>query len=113
MAEWQETWSPWAGMVLGFVAWAISQQGGNMLVHWSCRRGSSLPILAIGLIGAIVTVAGLLLSRRGARASGAGASEANRVRHFISVLCTGVAGVFLLAIIGQTAAGLVFTGCER
>lgn len=105
--------APWAGMVLGFLGWAIGQQAGNLLVPWSCRIGVALPVAATGLAGALVAGAGGVLSLRVWREGENDDPAKTRVRRFIAALCVGSAALFLLAILGQTAAGLVFTGCER
>ena len=105
--------APWAGMLLGFLGWAIGQQTGNLLVPWSCRIGFALPVLATGLACALVAGAGGVVSWRVWREGGNEDLAKTRVRRFIAALCVGLAALFLLAILGQTAAGLVFTGCEQ
>jgi hypothetical protein len=48
------------------------------------------------------------VSLRGLRSAGGGGNG-----RFIAVMGLMAAGVFLVAVVGQTMAGIVFTGCER
>jgi hypothetical protein len=108
------TLAPWAGFVLGVSAWMASQQVSDYLVPWSCSLGHPTPIVATGAAGAAFAAFGAWVSWRIWRgAGGAQAKPATGSRRFIAALSAGLGGLFLLAILTQTGAAFLFSGCER
>lgn len=41
--------APWAGLVIGLIAWFANQQAGVSLVAWRCTLGHPTPLLLLGL----------------------------------------------------------------
>jgi hypothetical protein len=80
----------------------------------SCDLGHPGPQLLLGLAMLVLAGGGLLLSWRTWRTGDAEESEPGRgSRRFIGALSTGLAAIFMLAILAQTIAALLLTGCER
>ncbi|HEY4368715.1 MAG TPA: hypothetical protein VGN07_15880 [Steroidobacteraceae bacterium] len=101
----------WTGLYCGVGAWFADQQITSMWVYARCPIRSAVLVLATGLICASIAVGGAWISRR-ARASLAGADNANRTDAFIATLSVLMGGVGLFAILLGTAAGLILR-CER
>lgn len=98
----------WAGWLLGAAGWALSNQLSVYLVDLDCAHVSPVAMVAIGLGGALVAIAGALLSlgvwRRG-KADPDGAA-------FIGVTGAMAGGLFLLAILFQTCSALIIPPCH-
>jgi hypothetical protein len=106
--------APWAGLIAGFLAWASGQQVSALLVAPSCALGRPWPVLATGLASLLLAGAGMIVSWRVWRSGGAGESEPEQGnRRFIGALSTGLAAIFILAILAQSLAALLLNGCER
>jgi hypothetical protein len=104
----------WAGWIAGPAGWAVHQQVSSMTNYWDCSVGRPLLVIALGLACALIVVAGGALSWRGLRSAGrSGRTDGSGNGRFIAIMGLLAAGVFLVAVIAQTMAGLAFTGCER
>jgi len=77
-----------------------------MMVYRDCSAGRPWLVVALGMASALLAVGGGGLSWAGRPGGGAG------THRFIATMGVLAAGVFLVAILGQTLAGLFFTGCE-
>jgi hypothetical protein len=101
----------WAGWIAGPLGWFIHQQVGSATNYWDCSVGRPWLVIGLGLACALIVLAGGLISLRGLRRAGGGDGSSNG--RFIAIMGLMAAGVFLVAVLGQTMAGLAFTGCER
>jgi hypothetical protein len=106
----------WAGWIAGPVGWFIHQQVGSTANFRDCTEGQPWLVIGLGLACALMVVAGGAMSWRGLRRAGkaesAGRADGGNGR-FIAMMGLLAAGIFLVAVIAQTMAGLAFTGCER
>jgi hypothetical protein len=98
---------PWSGFVGGGLGWLAAHQLGGDNAFNSCETMSPLIQLLIGLAGASLAIGGGLWSRP--LWSG---DEARSGRHFVALVGTLAAAVFLLAIILQTSAALIIPQCH-
>jgi hypothetical protein len=106
--------APWSGLIAGFLAWAVGQQVSTLLVAPSCALGRPWPVLATGLVSLLLAGAGLIVSWRVWRSGRAEESEPGEgTRRFIGALSTGLAAIFILAILAQSLAAALLNGCER
>jgi hypothetical protein len=101
----------WAGWIAGPVGWAAHQQVSSMVNYWDCTVGRPWLVIGLGLACALMVAAGGALSWRGLRNFGRADGSGNG--RFIAMMGLLTAGIFLVAVIAQTMAGLAFTGCER
>jgi hypothetical protein len=100
----------WAGWIAGPVGWAVHQQVSSMVNYWDCTVGRPWLVIGLGLACALMVAAGGVLSWRGLRSAGRADGGNGR---FIALTGLLTAGIFLVAVVAQTMAGLAFTGCER
>jgi hypothetical protein len=106
--------APWAGLIAGFLAWAVGQQSSMLLVAPSCALGQPWSVLAAGLVSLLLAGAGMIVSLRVWRSGSAEESEPGEgSRRFIGALSTGLAAIFILAILAQSLAAALLNGCER
>lgn len=98
--------SPWAGLIVGVIAWAAAHQFGADGMFDDCAAFSPAPVLAVPLIGIIATAIAGLLSWRAFGRSGAG--DAQRV---ISIISMGMAALFCLALLYPILAALIIPPC--
>jgi hypothetical protein len=105
--------APWAGLVIGLIAWFTNQQAGVSLVPWRCSLGHPTPLLLLGLATLASAGVGLLLSWRALNSAGEDGAVSDASRRFVSSLSIGLAGLFMLTILAQMLAALLLTGCER
>jgi hypothetical protein len=104
----------WAGWIAGPAGWAVHQQVGSMVNYWDCTVGRPWLVIGLGLACALMVAAGGALSWRGLRSAGkTGRADGSGNGRFIAMMGLLTAGIFLVAVIAQTMAGLAFTGCER
>jgi hypothetical protein len=108
-------WAPWAGLAAGPFAWFLQQQVGSWANFADCSLGRSSFVLLLGVVCAIIAVFGALWSWRATRPAGNAPLDMPHAgsHRFIGILGAFMAGLFLLAVINQTMAGLFLTGCER
>jgi hypothetical protein len=100
--------SAWAGLITGPVAWAISTQLNFALVSWQCVN-RVYPVPWIGVLLALVSLAGGLVSLQYRRQ----ADPSETSLRFASLVAALTSLLFMLIILLQGFAGLIFTGCER
>jgi hypothetical protein len=101
----------WAGWIAGPIGWAVHQQVSSMVNYWDCTVGRPWLVIELGLACALMVVMGGAVSWRGLRSAGRADGSGNG--RFIAIMGLLTAGIFLVAVIAQTMAGLAFTGCER
>jgi hypothetical protein len=104
---------PWAGLVLGGIAWAASHQLGSDLVQDDCRWGRPLVIGLIGIAALLVALGGAWISLRLWRGSRAdqSAPEEGAIR-FIALVSGFSALLFSLAIIAQALSAFIIPLCH-
>lgn len=105
----------WAGLAAGPGAWAVSTQGNYALAAPQCLMGV-YPVPWFALLLAIVALAGSvmsLLAYRRTMLDPADGARKPRTEVFVSLLSLGLSLLFMVVILLQAYAGLVFTGCER
>jgi len=96
---------PWAGMLAGPAAWAISTQLNYALVDWQCRH--QLPIIPFAALCLILlALVGLALSWRARKRQ----SDTERFVAMIGVL---MAALFATVILMQGVASLILDECTR
>jgi hypothetical protein len=107
----QSTLAPWTGLFAGAIAWALHHQLGSDLDFWDCTRGGPVLVVSLGLACGLLALAGgwFSWSARGP----AGEDQRPDTRTFAAGVGAMGAGVFLLAILLQTAASLFVPGCHR
>jgi hypothetical protein len=108
--RWLAIGVPSAGVFVGAVAWSANTQLGYALVPWACARGSGLTITLLSLVLVAIASLGGWLSWR---ALSIGEQSTPSSARFLSSVGVLVSALFVLVIILQGAAGLIFTGCEQ
>jgi hypothetical protein len=101
-------WTPWIGLVVPPIAWAIHHQVGSDLVSYDCRIGASPLITSLGVVMALIAlISGLIswVSRR--------SDSGMEVRTFAAYLGAMSGAVFFLALVLQTLATLMLPACHR
>jgi hypothetical protein len=108
MRGWLErsAFAPWAGLHLGALAWWLHHQVGSDLIYLNCRLGGPVLALSLAVACGLLALAGAWISW-----SARGSGEPFTSRGFGALVSVGAAGIFLLAIILQTAPGLILPGC--
>jgi ABC-type nickel/cobalt efflux system permease component RcnA len=100
-----------AGLVAGPVLWAINMQAGQILPYSDCTTHLRFSAwLSICL--AVLAFGSALMSWR-ARIYSSHGEAAERPHRFLAILGGLVGLVFGFALVLQSAAGIVLTGCER
>jgi hypothetical protein len=104
------------GLICAATLWAVNMQLGQVLPYPACRHQLPLAGLSSLAATAVSLVAGFCswwayraLGRRPQRR----ASAARRSLHLLAGLGAGSALLFLVALVLQTLAGFILTGCER
>lgn len=106
----KSAFAPWAGLFLGAVGWFAHQQTGSGANAWDCHMGGALTVLGLTLVFGGLAVLGGVISWRARRpVEGPGAET----RRFSGLVGTATAGIFLLAIVFDTLAGLIVPACVR
>ncbi|MBP2310604.1 hypothetical protein GBZ48_07180 [Azospirillum melinis] len=105
----------WAGWLAGPLGWLIQHQGGSNTVFWNCALGRPSLVVTLGVVGALVALAGGWLSWRAMRNAGPAdaAAPGRGSQRFIAMLGVLAVLIFLVAIAGQTMAGIMLRGCGR
>ena len=101
-----EAFAPWAGLVVGIIAWATAHQFGADGMFDDCAAFAPGPLLAVAVVAIIATAISGFLSwgafkRQGPR-------QALRV---VAVVSVGLAALFCLAIIYPILATLIIPPC--
>jgi hypothetical protein len=107
----------WIGPLLPAVAWAVQMQLNYWLLRGACARGSNLALRSVLLVAIVsVFVAGLGCWFAWLRLKDVWPTEhlerQARTR-FLAVLGLLMAGMFLLVIVAQGVATLVFDPCQQ
>ncbi|MBP2292892.1 hypothetical protein [Azospirillum rugosum] len=107
------SWTPWAGWLAGPLGWIIQHQGGSNTVFWNCTLGQPSLVVTLGVVGALVALGGGWLSWRAVRDVGSGETVEPHwgSQRFIGMVGVLVVLIVLVAIAGQTMAGLILRGC--
>lgn len=105
--------APWAGLITGPLGWALNQQVGSNMIYARCELGGTGSSLLLGLTGVAVALAGGAWSWTVWRRGPPQEREADAPPRFLASLSLMSAGLFALAILFQTLAGLFLEGCWR
>jgi formate hydrogenlyase subunit 4 len=101
----------WAGLWLAALLWAVNMQLAEVLPTADCTRQLRLSAIISGAFAILASFAAYMSWRSThARFAGLGPSRTLRFAAMLSALC---ALVFVFALLLQTTASLVLTGCER
>lgn len=100
-----ESLRPWAGLVVGLLAFAFVHQFGSDGTFNDCRAVGGLPSLAISLLGLIVCVLAGIASW-----SALGGHEEN-ARRVVAIISAGSAALFAFAILLAIIAGIILPPC--
>jgi hypothetical protein len=101
----------WLALAVGPLGWALTQQVSYLLASFGCAFGRPGVVLAINGMGALTALAGAGFCWR-ARHRAPAPEESRAERGFLAGLGVLLGLVFALAMLGQGAAALFFTGCE-
>jgi len=100
----------WAGLVIGGLAWAANTQLGEMLSTRDCiSQTRPSAIISAMLLALVLASAGLSWWFDRDRPS----AEVDRTLPFSSRLSALTALIFAFALVLQTTASMVLSGCER
>lgn len=106
----------WIGPLLPAITWAVQMQLNYWLLRGACARASNAGLYVTSVIAVVlVCIAGLgcWLAWRRLRQLWPSAYRDDDVRNrFLAVLGLLMAGMFLLAIIAQAVATIVFDPCQ-
>lgn len=105
----------WAGLVAGPGAWAASTEINYALAGPQCLSGVA-PTTWLALLLAAVALVGAGLSFRALRSRLEGPEQGGRkprTQSFFALVSIGTGLLFVMVIMLQAYAGLLFTGCER
>ena len=105
--------APWAGLFLGAAAWFAQHQGASEAIYWDCRLGGPLLTAGSGLLAALVTTAGGVISWRAHAAERAASEAPAHNRSVAGMIGAGSVGTFLLAIFFQSLTGIIVPVCHR
>jgi tellurite resistance protein TehA-like permease len=97
--------APWAGLVVGLVAFSVVHQYGSDGTFDDCQAVSPGPLLIVALLGLLACAASALASWRTMRGS------ANEPRRVIAVISIGLGALFVFAIVLAIVAALVLPPC--
>jgi hypothetical protein len=98
----------WAGLLGGAVSWYGAHEASFYLVRQNCAgKPWIVPLIHLAAL-AITVSAGTLSFKQSRRARPLADSPA-----FEALIGTGAALVFVVVILFQGVAGLIYTGCER
>jgi hypothetical protein len=91
----------------------LSDQLGSDLAQWNCGRANPAVMIAIGICGGTLALAGGLLALRYWRKMAGDLTQPYAgARRFIAVTGALAAGIFLLAILFQTSSSLIIPQCH-
>ena len=97
--------APWAGLVIGLIAFSVVHQYGSDGVFDDCQTVSPGRVLIVAVIGALACIASAFASWRTMRGA---VSDARRV---VAVISMGMAALFVFAIFLAIIATLVLPPC--
>jgi hypothetical protein len=102
--------TPWTGLFVGAFAWFLHHQAGSDGVNFDCRAAGSAYVVGLGLVCALMALAGGWVSWSTKPAE---PIEAQQTRRFARIVGLAGAAVFLMAIGIQTLAGALVPPCLR
>jgi hypothetical protein len=106
----------WAGVLFPPAIWAIQMQLNYWAVRGACARGSNLRLNAITLVALLlIALTGLCAWTSGYRSAEVARVEWGAVvsnSRFMMILGILMCAIFLLAVIAQGVAGIVFNPCQ-
>jgi hypothetical protein len=103
--------SPWAGWLLGPLAWAFHHQAGSDLAFGMVRcSAGGAPQTGLGVVCAVIAALGVWMSWTSK--SGALRSSEFNVRMFVALVGAMGSATFLLAILFQICASLIVPPCH-
>jgi hypothetical protein len=97
-----------AGLIMAPAVWAVNMQLGQVLPYAECGAGWRLSAAVSSLCIIVACLSGWLSWHAASRQP----MEASTLR-FMARLSGSLAGVFAFALLLQTIAGIILTGCER
>jgi hypothetical protein len=101
-------WTPWIGLLIPPIAWAIHHQVGSDLVFYDCRLGETPLIALLGAVMALISLLSGLISWSSRRND-----TGMEVRTFAAYLGAMSGAIFFLALVLQTLATLMLPACHR
>jgi hypothetical protein len=110
MSALRSAFAPWAGLFFGAGGWFLHQQAGSGANAWDCHMGGPLTMLVLFVVCGAIVVFGGVVSWRARKPIGGPTAE---MRRFSGLVGAATAGIFLLAIIFDTLAGLIVPACVR
>jgi hypothetical protein len=99
--------APWAGWICGIGGWFVAHQFGSDFVQWQCSRAAPAIMILVGIAGAVIVIAGGLISLGQWRRTKVDADA----RSFIAGTGTLAAGIFLIALVFQTMSTPIIPRC--
>lgn len=106
----------WAGVLFPPAIWALQMQFNYWSIRGACARGSNLRLNAITLVALLlIALTGLCAWTSGNRSAAAAKVEWGAVvsnSRFMMILGILMCVVFLLAVIAQGVAAIVFNPCQ-
>ncbi|MES2119203.1 MAG: hypothetical protein V4513_01330 [Pseudomonadota bacterium] len=97
---------PWAGLLVGLTAYSIAQQVGSSGSFDDCQRFAPLPLIIVALLAIVATAAGAWASWRVV-----GDKRQGQARHMIAIISTGMAALFVVAMVYPVIAALIIPPC--
>ena len=102
--------APWTGLFLGAGAWFADQQLSSDVNVWDCTVGGGAWAVGVGVVCALIALAGALVSWR---ARSRGVDSDPQSQRFAGVVGAAAAVIFTLAIAFGVLAGLLLPSCQR
>ncbi|MFL5295142.1 MAG: hypothetical protein ACJ798_02055 [Phenylobacterium sp.] len=106
----QSQLAPWAGLFLGALGWFLHHQLGSDANNWDCKIANGAYVVVVGLVCALIALAGGLISWASRPPEGA---DLQVTRGFARLVGMASAAIFLLTISFQTLAGVLVPACFR
>ena len=101
----QSRWTPWLGLVVPPVAWAVHHQVAANLMLYDCRLGGAGLVACVGVTMAVIAALSGLISWSSRREQSA---EFRTLAGYIGAMS---GAVFFLALAFQTTASLTLPAC--
>ena len=103
--QWFGALAPWAGLVVGLVAFSFVHQYGSDGSFNDCDAASPGPLLIVALLGLLACAASAFASWRTMRGSG------NEPMRVVAVISIGLGALFVFGIVLAIIAALVLPPC--
>lgn len=101
-----DSFVPWAGLAVGTLAAAVVHQFGSQGTFDSCKPISPFPLIAVAVIGMVVTIVAGFASWRVLRED-----EETPARKLVATISVGSAALFIFSMILPVIAALVLPPC--